>query len=158
MPGSTKTVVVMPAYNAANTLKRTVDDLPMSHVDEVVVVDDRSTDDTVKIARELGLPLRGLVAGPIALETDEPPGGPVLVVDVTMHRSTVATVERGERVHLGATSVCPDVSLEALRRQWIKALGEEFVRTTRFDPRHDAATEDTIQFSYNFLYFFYFFQ
>jgi glycosyltransferase involved in cell wall biosynthesis len=52
---SSKTVVVMPAYNAATTLERTVDDLPRGHFDEVIVVDDNSTDDTVGVARRLGL-------------------------------------------------------------------------------------------------------
>ena len=31
-----------------------------------------------------------------------------------------------------------------LRRQWVKAIGEEFVRKTRFDPLHDAATEQAV--------------
>jgi glycosyltransferase involved in cell wall biosynthesis len=46
--------VVMPAYNAAETLARTVKELP-SIVDKVIVTDDASTDDTVKVARALGL-------------------------------------------------------------------------------------------------------
>ncbi len=55
MPGSTKTVVVMPAYNAAATLERTYHDLPKDFADEVLVVDDASKDDTVSVARRLGL-------------------------------------------------------------------------------------------------------
>jgi len=51
----TRSVVVMPAYNAAATLKRTVDDIPKDTVDEIIVVDDASTDDTVAVARDLGL-------------------------------------------------------------------------------------------------------
>jgi glycosyltransferase involved in cell wall biosynthesis len=45
----------MPAYNAATTLERTVADIPPGSVDEIVVVDDGSRDDTVAIARNLGL-------------------------------------------------------------------------------------------------------
>jgi glycosyltransferase involved in cell wall biosynthesis len=55
MPGSTKTIVVMPAYNAAATLERTFNDLPKDFVDEVLVVDDVSKDDTVGVATRLGL-------------------------------------------------------------------------------------------------------
>jgi glycosyltransferase involved in cell wall biosynthesis len=47
--------VVMPAYNAALTLARTCSELPRDIVDEVLVVDDHSQDDTVRLARELGL-------------------------------------------------------------------------------------------------------
>lgn len=55
MPGSTQTLVVMPAYNAANTVERTYRDLPMDFVDEVILVDDNSKDDTVAIAESLGI-------------------------------------------------------------------------------------------------------
>lgn len=50
-----KVVVVMPAYNAAKTLERTYNDLPKEVVDKVILVDDVSQDETVEIARRLGL-------------------------------------------------------------------------------------------------------
>ncbi|MGE5602751.1 MAG: glycosyltransferase family 2 protein [Nitrososphaerales archaeon] len=50
-----KVVVVMPAYNAAHTLERTYNDIPSETVDEVILVDDVSKDETVDIARQLGL-------------------------------------------------------------------------------------------------------
>ncbi len=50
-----KVVVVMPAYNAAETLERTVADVDRDVVDEIVVVDDASRDDTVAVAERLGL-------------------------------------------------------------------------------------------------------
>ncbi len=52
-----KTIVVMPAYNAANTLERCYGDIPKDHVDEVIVVDDCSKDDTVEIAKKLPVTL-----------------------------------------------------------------------------------------------------
>ena len=52
---SGKTIAVMPAYNAAATLERTVADIPAGSVNEIVLVDDGSRDDTVAIARRLGL-------------------------------------------------------------------------------------------------------
>ena len=48
-------VVIMPAYNAAKTLERTYRDLPMDVVDRIILVDDVSQDETVEIARRLGL-------------------------------------------------------------------------------------------------------
>jgi len=50
-----KVVVVMPAYNAARTLEQTYNDLPREIVDEIILVDDVSQDQTVEIARHLGL-------------------------------------------------------------------------------------------------------
>src|SRR5258708_13768320 len=51
--------VVLPAYNAAGTLSRTVAELDRGVIDEIVLVDDASTDQTVALASELGLePIR----------------------------------------------------------------------------------------------------
>src|ERR1700721_2028947 len=50
-----KVCVVMPAYNAGRTLERTLREIPMDVVDDVVLVDDFSADDTVEVARKLNL-------------------------------------------------------------------------------------------------------
>jgi glycosyltransferase involved in cell wall biosynthesis len=50
-----KIVVVMPAYNAAKTIERTYQEIPLDLVDEVVVTDDASPDETVDVAKRLGL-------------------------------------------------------------------------------------------------------
>jgi glycosyltransferase involved in cell wall biosynthesis len=50
-----KVVVVMPAYNAERTLEKTYRDLPLEYLHEVVLVDDASNDDTVKLAQSLGI-------------------------------------------------------------------------------------------------------
>jgi glycosyltransferase involved in cell wall biosynthesis len=50
-----KITVVMPAFNAAATLQQTYDDRPREIVDEIILVDDCSSDDTVEMARRMGL-------------------------------------------------------------------------------------------------------
>ena len=50
-----RVVAVMPAYNAAATLERTIADIPAGSVHEIILVDDCSRDNTVEIARRLGL-------------------------------------------------------------------------------------------------------
>jgi glycosyltransferase involved in cell wall biosynthesis len=50
-----KVLAVLPAYNAERTLAATLADIPVGSVDEVLLVDDGSTDRTVQVAREMGL-------------------------------------------------------------------------------------------------------
>lgn len=50
-----KTIVVLPAYNAEKTLEKTVREIPQEVVGEIILVDDKSHDQTVKIARKLNL-------------------------------------------------------------------------------------------------------
>ena len=47
--------VVLPAYNAARTLEKTVADIPREIVDEILLVDDNSRDETIEVARRLAL-------------------------------------------------------------------------------------------------------
>ena len=55
MLNNKKVVVVLPAYNAARTLRRTVEEIPREIVDEVILTDDASRDNTSDLAQELGL-------------------------------------------------------------------------------------------------------
>lgn len=50
-----KVIAVMPAYNAATTLERTLRDIPEGGVDQILLVDDCSRDNTVEVAEALGL-------------------------------------------------------------------------------------------------------
>jgi glycosyltransferase involved in cell wall biosynthesis len=50
-----KIIVVMPAYNAAKTLAKTVAEIPRDIVDQILLVDDASMDETVALANDLGL-------------------------------------------------------------------------------------------------------
>jgi len=50
-----KTIAVLPAFNAAKTLELTVRDIPPGVIDEIIVGDDASRDDTAAVAAKLGL-------------------------------------------------------------------------------------------------------
>jgi len=50
-----KLVVVMPAYNAEKTLEETYKEIPFEIVDDVVIVDDKSTDNTIEVAKKIGI-------------------------------------------------------------------------------------------------------
>jgi glycosyltransferase involved in cell wall biosynthesis len=55
MIGNKKIAVVLPAYNASKTLEKTFVEIPFDIVDEVILVDDLSKDDTIAIAKKLGI-------------------------------------------------------------------------------------------------------
>lgn len=55
MLNNKKIVVVLPAYNAAKTLEQTYNEIPFDIVDDVVLVDDASKDDTAEVGRKLGI-------------------------------------------------------------------------------------------------------
>src|SRR5689334_25125803 len=55
MMNGKRVMVVMPAYQAALTLERTLREIDRSIVDDIILVDDASRDDTVEVARRLGL-------------------------------------------------------------------------------------------------------
>lgn len=55
MLNNKKVVVVLPAYNAAKTLEKTYLEIPLDIVDEVVITDDASKDDTVAVAKKIGI-------------------------------------------------------------------------------------------------------
>src|SRR5664279_6533821 len=50
-----KLVIVLPAYNAALTLKKTYQEIPFDMVDDVILVDDNSSDKTIEIAKQLNI-------------------------------------------------------------------------------------------------------
>lgn len=55
MLNNKKIIVVLPAYNAEKTLSKTFEEIPFELVDEVILVDDASTDNTLEVAKSLGI-------------------------------------------------------------------------------------------------------
>ncbi len=55
MIGSKRIAVVLPAYNAEKTLERTYNEIPLDIVDEVILVDDSSKDNTVELGKNIGI-------------------------------------------------------------------------------------------------------
>ena len=55
MTNNPKVIIVMPAYNAARTIKDTFDEIPKKYKKNIILVDDGSTDNTVEIAKDLGI-------------------------------------------------------------------------------------------------------
>ncbi|WP_445455821.1 glycosyltransferase family 2 protein [Flavobacterium sp. HNIBRBA15423] len=55
MLNNKKIIVVLPAYNAAKTLQKTYEEIPFDIIDEVILTDDFSNDNTIEIAKKIGI-------------------------------------------------------------------------------------------------------
>ncbi|MBI2999948.1 MAG: glycosyltransferase family 2 protein [Deltaproteobacteria bacterium] len=138
--GRPKVVVVMPAYNAAKTLRITYNAIPMEKVDHVILVDDGSTDETLKIANELNLEVFvhtrnfGYGANQKTCYTEGLKAGADIVVmlhpdyqyDPTLLPSLVSPIASSEAdVVLGSRFLQGDVLQQGM--PWWKYLGNRFL-------------------------------
>ena len=135
-----KVVVVMPAFNAAKTLRITYKAIPMNKVDQVILVDDGSTDETLKIAKELDLVVFvharnfGYGANQKTCYTEALKAGAEIVVmlhpdyqyDPTLLPDIIAPIESSEAdVVLGSRFLQGSVLKQGM--PWWKYLGNRFL-------------------------------
>lgn len=135
-----KVVVVMPAYNAARTLKITYEDIPHQVVDQIILVDDGSTDKTLEIARELNLTVFvhtrnfGYGANQKTCYTEALKEGADIVVmlhpdyqyDPTLLPDVVAPIKAGEAdIVLGSRFLMGSTIAQGM--PWWKYLGNRFL-------------------------------
>jgi glycosyltransferase involved in cell wall biosynthesis len=135
-----KVVVVMPAYNAAKTLRLTYDAIPKDDVDHMILVDDASRDETLQIARELKLEVfvharnYGYGGNQKTCYTEALKAGADIVVmlhpdyqyDPTLLPNVVAPLKAGEAdVVLGSRLMQGNVVDQGM--PWWKFLGNRFL-------------------------------
>jgi len=135
-----KVVVVMPAYNAAKTLRLTYEGIPKQDVDSVILVDDGSQDETLKIAKELKLEVfvhsrnYGYGGNQKTCYTEALKAGADIVVmlhpdyqyDPTLVPEVVAPIKAGEAdVVLGSRLLGGNVVEQGM--PWWKFLGNRFL-------------------------------
>ena len=137
-----KVVVVMPAYNAAKTLRLTYDAIPKKDVDHVILVDDGSRDETLRIAKDLKLEVfvharnYGYGGNQKTCYTEALKAGADIVVmlhpdyqyDPALLPSVVAPIKAGNaEVVLGSRLMHGDVVHQGM--PWWKFLGNRFLTT-----------------------------
>jgi len=137
-----KVIVVMPAYNAAKTLRLTYEAIPKTDVDHVILVDDGSGDDTLKIAKELNLEVfvhtrnYGYGGNQKTCYTEALKAGADIVVmlhpdyqyDPTLLPAVVAPLKAGEAdVVLGSRLMGGNVMQQGM--PWWKFLGNRMLTT-----------------------------
>ena len=96
------------------------------------------------IAREVGIRVCGLIDAAVAAAADRELKPHVLHLDLHLHRAVFTELEAGQEIVRKSIRAEPRVGLLALRDTWARVIAQTFVRTTRFDPLHVAATEQVL--------------
>jgi hypothetical protein len=96
------------------------------------------------ITEALSIPLKGMVSLSVAAASKPCPDRVLLHLDIHLHRSEVTFLEQGERLTQKDVATARKKGLRHLYSEWVKAIAEALVRTTRFDPLHEASTEQEL--------------
>jgi hypothetical protein len=96
------------------------------------------------ITNELGIQVNGFTPLAIAAVPDQLPQGTWLHLDLHLHRFEVTHLQRADQLSREESISVEGSGLSTLYRRWVDAIAEEFVRHTRFDPLHRAATEQEL--------------
>jgi FHA domain len=96
------------------------------------------------ITRELSISVKGFVPLPVVAVPARLPPGLVLHIDIHLHRFEITCLQRKGQLSQQESISSEGNGLCNLHRRWVDAIGEEFVRSTRFDPLHRAASEQEL--------------
>jgi hypothetical protein len=96
------------------------------------------------IAQELAMDVRGFVPMALAASSVAFPGKILMHLDIHLHRIEVICLKQREYLTIEDSATTSGKGLIELYRQWVEGIAQEFVRSTRFDPFHLAATEQEL--------------
>jgi hypothetical protein len=96
------------------------------------------------ITSELSIPVKGFVSLAVAAASNRLPDGLLLHLDIHLHRFEVTRLKREKHLIQKDSISAEGSGLSKLYKDWVNAIAEEFVRSTRFDPFHQAATEQEL--------------
>jgi len=96
------------------------------------------------IAQELGMPLKGFVPLSLAASSHPCPQKMLLFLDIHLHRIEVSYLEQGAHLTVRDSATTADKGLHFLYRGLVEMIAQQFVRLTRFDPFHQAASEQEL--------------
>jgi len=96
------------------------------------------------MAQELDMPVKGFVPLSLAASAQGCPEKMLLYLDIHLHRIEVVYLEQGEHLTIRDSAVTVEKGLLLLYQKLVDMIAQEFVRTTRFDPFHQAASEQQL--------------
>ena len=96
------------------------------------------------VAQEAGLEPVGLVDAGLAAASLEPAPDNVLQFELGLHRAVLTVLDHGGELRRTRFELLPQHGWMALQQAWLDLIAATFVRKTRFDPLHEAATEQRL--------------
>ncbi len=96
------------------------------------------------MAQEMSIPVKGFISLPIAASFNPCPDSMLLHMDIHLHRFEISYLHQDKDLTRGDSISAQEINMEQLQRLWVESIAEEFVHTTRFDPLHQAATEQDL--------------
>ena len=96
------------------------------------------------IAQELSMDIKGFVPTALAASSIACPGKMLMHLDIHLHRIEVIYLKQGEFLTIEDSVTTTGKGLIHLYREWVETIAQEFVRSTRFDPFHQAASEQEL--------------
>jgi hypothetical protein len=96
------------------------------------------------VASEAGLRVAGLVGAGLAAAALEPVPASLLQLELAMHQSVITVLDHTGELRRSGCELLPRHGWLALQKAWIDRIAAEFVRRTRYDPLHEAASEQRL--------------
>ncbi|MGH8252313.1 MAG: hypothetical protein ACREVI_16740, partial [Steroidobacteraceae bacterium] len=96
------------------------------------------------IARRIGIPVAGVVDAAVAACAELDAHRTVLHLDVQLHQAVLTEMSGPDRLRRTRVEVAPRAGQKAMQAAWAQLVSEAMVRRTRFDPLHQAATEQQL--------------
>ena len=96
------------------------------------------------MTQELNIPIKGLINQAVAAAPHPAPGSHLLFINVHLHRTEASLLSQNDELRFEETITLDEQGVIHLYRIWAETIAEEFVRTSRFDPLHEAASEQAL--------------
>jgi len=96
------------------------------------------------MAKEVGLPIRGLVDTALMATAGQHPTHQLLVLDIHLHRVTLSHLQNREGRRWSKTKTLADTGLYRLWDRWANTIATQFIKDSRYDPLHLAASEQLL--------------
>jgi hypothetical protein len=106
--------------------------------------DERQLGLLLGIARSCGIRVAAVIDLAAASAAAAPGAQRCFHLDLHLHRTVLTELERGAEIVRVRTEIEPHVGLAGLHDRWLRRVASAFVRATRFDPLHRAATEQVL--------------